>query len=94
MFDNALQADKIKTGQQVLSFSIGEIVELYIKAFRVLNNMFDRCSRENNHGYARYGGRGIYVDERWIKDPQCQVSYKVLNSRLKKGMPLATALKA
>lgn len=73
------KADKIKTGQQVLSFSIGEIVELYIKAFRVLNNMFDRCSRENNHGYARYGGRGIYVDERWIKDPTSFINWYVEN---------------
>jgi len=28
-------------------------------------NMWDRCTRKNNRHYHRYGGRGIYVHQRW-----------------------------
>jgi len=32
----------------------------------VWSNMIDRCTREENKSYKNYGGRGIYVCERWM----------------------------
>lgn len=80
------KADKIKTGQQVLSFSIGEIVKS--KGWDMERAIITPPAK--NAGQL-YEGKSVL---QWSKDPQCQVSYKVLNSRLKKGMRLATALKA
>jgi hypothetical protein len=35
------------------------------KTFDVWTQMMQRCNNANNKGYARYGGRGIGVCERW-----------------------------
>lgn len=32
------------------------------------NDMLGRCSRSTHHAYARYGGRGIEVCQRWRDD--------------------------
>lgn len=32
------------------------------------NDMLARCARRTHHAYARYGGRGITVCERWRND--------------------------
>lgn len=34
---------------------------------RVWREMFQRCTNPKNKRYARYGGRGISVDPRWLK---------------------------
>ena len=36
--------------------------------YHVYNDMLGRCRRPTHHGYANYGGRGIYVCQRWIDD--------------------------
>ena len=35
--------------------------------YRVWQTMRDRCYREGNKDYKHYGGRGIYVCDRWQK---------------------------
>ena len=35
--------------------------------YRTWNSLKDRCLNKNNIRYARYGGRGIAVDVRWLK---------------------------
>lgn len=35
------------------------------KLYHKYRSMLDRCYRENNHNYKRYGGRGIIVCEEW-----------------------------
>lgn len=34
--------------------------------FRVYHNMKTRCYNPNTHNYARYGGRGIAICDRWL----------------------------
>lgn len=34
--------------------------------YRTWSAMKDRCVNKNNKAYGNYGGRGIYVDERWL----------------------------
>jgi hypothetical protein len=36
--------------------------------YRIWSGMIDRCSREKNKSYHRYGGRGITVCDEWRKD--------------------------
>jgi hypothetical protein len=33
--------------------------------YNIWSGIMDRCYNPKNHSYARYGGRGIKVDERW-----------------------------
>lgn len=35
------------------------------RAYWVWSDMKSRCNNPNHHGYANYGGRGIYVCDRW-----------------------------
>lgn len=35
------------------------------RALSIWSGMHDRCNRPNNHAYQYYGGRGIFVCERW-----------------------------
>lgn len=37
------------------------------KIYSVWNSMLDRCCNPRHYSYARYGGRGITVCERWFK---------------------------
>jgi len=38
--------------------------------FDIWNSMRTRCTRPNDVRYKDYGGRGIYVCERWLESPQ------------------------
>jgi len=42
--------------------------EKYRPEYTAWVNMRDRCSNENHPAYHRYGGRGIFVCDRWNKD--------------------------
>lgn len=35
--------------------------------FHIYNSMVQRCTNPNSHAYGDYGGRGIYVCERWLE---------------------------
>jgi hypothetical protein len=35
------------------------------RTYKIWSTMIERCSNSNNAGYARYGGRGITVCDRW-----------------------------
>lgn len=37
--------------------------------YHVWRDMVGRCIRKSHHAYARYGGRGITVCDRWKNDP-------------------------
>jgi len=39
----------------------------YSKIYGIYASMMDRCYNSNMHAYHRYGGRGIFVCERWHK---------------------------
>jgi hypothetical protein len=39
----------------------------YTRIFQIWGSMKSRCFNKNNHGYIRYGGRGIGVCDRWLK---------------------------
>lgn len=39
----------------------------------------DRCNRENNHDYVRYGGRGIAICDEWKDDFQNFCEWAMLN---------------
>jgi hypothetical protein len=40
----------------------------YAPEYAIWNNLIARCTNPNNSRYARYGGRGIVVCERWAAD--------------------------
>lgn len=40
----------------------------YAPEYAIWNNLIARCTNPNNSKYARYGGRGITVCDRWAKD--------------------------
>lgn len=44
-------------------------MEIHQKASRVYANILERCYSEKNKQFNDYGGRGIFVDEKWINDP-------------------------
>lgn len=53
--------------------------------YRIWNSMIQRCTNVQNPAYARYGGRGIAVCERWMQS--FEVFYSDMGDR-PKGMTL------
>ena len=39
--------------------------------FRIWAGVIERCSRVGRHDFARYGGRGIRVCQRWLDSFEC-----------------------
>lgn len=44
-------------------------MEIYKKAIRVFNNMKNRCYNKNKLDYKYYGGRGIFISDEWLNNP-------------------------
>lgn len=42
-----------------------ENVKMYTKFYNMWHSMMQRCYYPKNHSYHRYGGEGVFVDERW-----------------------------
>jgi len=47
----------------------------YTREYRIWSNIKRRCYNKNHPRYNDYGGRGIYMDEKWINDPVCFIEY-------------------
>lgn len=45
------------------------------KEYGIWCSMIDRCHRELNHAYARYGGRGIFVCDEWRNSFESFISH-------------------
>ncbi len=61
-----LQLNRSKQPQKSCSYCRDQ--EKYPSEYTAWVNMRDRCFNENHPFYARYGGRGITVCDRWQKD--------------------------
>lgn len=57
------------------------------KLYNVWSSMKSRCSDENSHAYADYGGRGITVCEEWNNDPAEFYTWAMLNG-YKEGLSI------
>lgn len=42
--------------------------ETHTRLYNIWSQMKDRCNNKNNHGFHRYGGRGIKVCDEWNHD--------------------------
>jgi hypothetical protein len=46
----------------------------HTRAYEAIKNAIKRCSNPDTPGWDRYGGRGITVCERWLRDPAAFVA--------------------
>lgn len=51
------------------------ITRLYAVEYRTLRDAINRCYNPNIKHYDRYGGRGIYVCDRWLKGSDGEIGF-------------------
>lgn len=53
--------------------------------YNILHSMKNRCYRLSNHNYNIYGGRGIYICDEWLNNPELFI-YWALNNGWEPGL--------
>jgi hypothetical protein len=59
--------------------------------YKIFRSMLSRCYNPNTHAYSRYGGRGIYVCDRWRFGTEGQTGFECFISDMgRRPSPLLT----
>lgn len=49
------------------------------RLYNIYSGIVDRCTNENSPSFSRYGGRGIYIHESWLRDKKMFFEWSFAN---------------